>query len=186
MRGRPLPDALGESFRVADALAAGVGRGRLRGRDLERPFHGIRSLPAAPPAPGLSPYERRRAEVVSRARAYQPRLRDDQFLSHQTAAVLWGAPVPLADASIHVCVLGRGNLPDRAGVVGHRVRERMATLHEHDGLPLSSPATTRAMLGALPHRGVGTAAPADVDQVPAYRHSTTFRPRSNAAPHKSA
>ena len=47
---RPLPDALGDAFRTAHARAAGVTEGRLRAKDLERPFHGVRLRPERPGA----------------------------------------------------------------------------------------------------------------------------------------
>ncbi|MGP6177273.1 hypothetical protein ACTU6U_08230 [Microbacterium sp. A196] len=38
-RRQPLPDEFDGAFSVRIAKARGVGRGRLRGTDLERPFH---------------------------------------------------------------------------------------------------------------------------------------------------
>ena len=43
----PLPDLLGPNFRVIQGVAMGVGRGRLAGSDLERPFWGVRALGSA-------------------------------------------------------------------------------------------------------------------------------------------
>ncbi|MGI6879143.1 endonuclease domain-containing protein [Microbacterium sp. gxy059] len=145
-RTQPLPKRLGASFRVADALAAGVGRGRLRGPDLERPFHGIRSV-STEADESLHPLEERRQRILERARAFASMLREDQFFSHETAALIWGAPVPLRDERVHVSVAGDRSLPRRQGVVAHRVRPEMTSIRTHDGLPVSSPAATWAMLG---------------------------------------
>lgn len=141
--GEGLPEGLGERFRVGDALRAGAGIGRLRGPDLVRPFHGVR-VRAEP-----SEDDTRERRIRRLAEAYTPKLGSDQFFSHTTAAVLWGAPVPLRDERIHVSVLGNGSLPRAAGVQGHRVQPGMAMTRTRAGLRVASPATTWAMLGEL-------------------------------------
>lgn len=158
-----LPDGLGAAFDVATARALGVSRGRLRSGDLRAPFHGVRvaaggSAPAPPP--DESPWDRQRRERVTRAREYAPRLHSGHFFSHQTAASIWGAPLPLElvggapasgdDLALHVCARGDVPLPRAAGVVGHRVRESMISTQRRDGLVVASPASTWASLGALP------------------------------------
>ena len=50
-RPAPLPETLGDSFSVGAARAAGVSDARLRGRDLERPFSGVRSRRMPDPGP---------------------------------------------------------------------------------------------------------------------------------------
>ncbi|WCM55504.1 hypothetical protein JRG78_11340 [Microbacterium sp. EF45047] len=40
---QPLPEGLGRRFSVQQARDAGVGAGRLRRTDLDRPFHGVRT-----------------------------------------------------------------------------------------------------------------------------------------------
>ncbi|WOF22714.1 hypothetical protein N8K70_15165 [Microbacterium betulae] len=147
-RNGPLPEELSQSFLVGDALAAGVSAGRLRGSDLERPFHGVRRLREAMPDAPASVWDARRADLLRRAHAYAPKLGAGQFFSHTTAAVIWGAPVPL-DAELHVSVIGNGSLPRTRGVRGRRVRAGMAVAVFRDGLPVSSPASTWAMRGEL-------------------------------------
>ncbi|MGI6879557.1 endonuclease domain-containing protein [Microbacterium sp. gxy059] len=148
----PLPGDLPAASRVADARGAGISRSRLRGADLQRPFHGIRVRAGEPEDPDAGADDARRERIRRAAQAAIPLLSSDQFLSHQTAAVLWGAPVPLADERIHVTVWEDGSLPRTAGICGHRVRRDLATVRRREGLPVTSPASTWAMLGALPVR----------------------------------
>jgi len=142
-----LPAALGPTFAVRDALAAGVSAGRLRGADLERPFHGIRARDRA--AASEDPWGTRRAEIRWLATALAPRLRRDQFFSHETAAAIWGAPL-YGDGPIelHVSVMGRGAVARRRGVRGHRAHPDSARIRAVRGLPVASFATMWAMLGA--------------------------------------
>ncbi|MDR7233013.1 hypothetical protein [Agrococcus sp. BE272] len=76
----PLPEPfdLG-AFRVGDALAEGLGRGRLRGADLEQPFRGVRSRPIT--------------DVAALASAYATIMPPHQVFGGITAARLWGLPI---------------------------------------------------------------------------------------------
>lgn len=150
MRGNAdLPGGLGPAFAVAEARRRGVGEGRLRGADLERPFHGVR-LARTDQAPSGDPFERRRRNAEVQARAYSPRMRSVEFFSHETAALLWGAPLPLAtDHGIHVSVHDPAAAPRAQGVLGHRMRFGLASVVSNEGLRSASPASTWAMLGHL-------------------------------------
>lgn len=118
---RPLPESVGAGpFRVDDALRAGVTEKRLRGNDLSAPFWGVRATASA--------------TLSERAQAFATRMQDGAFFSHETAALLWGIPLPpeLADnPSIHVSVAGGRRGPGGAGVIGHhlQVSERDITVH---------------------------------------------------------
>lgn len=92
------------------------------------------------------PRERRVRRLAS---AYASKVGVDQFFSHTTAAVLWGAPVPLRDPDIHVGVFGNGSLPGGRGVRGHRFSRTSADVVSLDGLRVTSAASTWATLGAL-------------------------------------
>lgn len=93
---------------MADARAAGVSRGRLRARDLEAPFRGIRMRPAAP------------ADAVAPALAYTAKLRPDEALSHGTALLAVGVSVPpRCVAEVHVTSFGRAERARGKGVRGH-------------------------------------------------------------------
>lgn len=154
MRAEPLPSSIGDRFGVGDALEAGVTPERLRRRDLERPFHGVRVRTDAPiPAEYAESGELER-EHLAKALAFVPRLTPGAFFSHVTAAVVLKLPLPpyiLAGAPVHVSVLP----PDRplraAGVAGHLAMPHLTRIRPHDQIPapVTSPATTWAMLGGM-------------------------------------
>lgn len=154
---RDLPASLGTVFHIAEAAAHGVSLERMRRADLVRPFAGIRVRDSAPAALAThhDDFARRSHELRMGALAYAPRLRPGQFFSHETAAALWGAPLPTpADregaAPVHVSVFGDAPLPRLRGVIAHRARVETSTVRVLGGVPVSSPATTWASLGTLP------------------------------------
>lgn len=103
------PQLRNQPFTVAEARAAGLSRRRTRAGDLVKPCHGVRA--AATGADSL--LERLRAlTAVTGA-----------VVSHLSAAVLWGFPLPLALENLAVVHLTGG--PGRRavryrGVVGHQ------------------------------------------------------------------
>lgn len=129
----PIPLALREApFTVADGLAAGLGRRRLDGADLARPFYGARAV-------------ERPTSIDMLCRAYLPLMPPDAVFARSTAAVLMGVPLPrrleFADV-IHVAVPPERRAPRGRGVIGHR-----RPLHPTDrvirlGLPLTAPGAT--------------------------------------------
>lgn len=158
-----LPEQLGDVFTVQEAREAGVGRGRLNGRDLARPFPGIRVRPSASLEDGSTedPYERQRLARVEAAAIYAHRMPVAQHISHESAAALWGAPLPLAftparriargpELPVHVTAIGTAPLPRAVGVQRHRGRPDRTHTTEKDGIRLSMPSTTWASLGTLP------------------------------------
>lgn len=156
-RPRPLPPALGARFTVRDAAAAGVNRGRLHRADLHRPFHGVRSTGEGVLDEDDDPFQRQRAERRIRALEYAPRLKSDQFLSHESAIALYGGPLPLVIAEgepvdgrslpVHVSTRGTGPLVRAVGVQGHRIRADAAGLR-HRSIVAVSPAIAWAQMGA--------------------------------------
>jgi hypothetical protein len=175
-----LPATLGSSFRVQDARAAGIGEGRLRGADLDRPFHGVRAAyPAAAP-PGAAAWEREAADLRARIAAYRTVLPPGAFFAGPTAAFLLGLPLPPGrHDALHVAVPFPRSAPRRAGVVGVQVLPHMAATTTVDGMPLTDAPTTWAMLG----RTLGLydlVAVADaILRVP--RHPGGFRPPAGPA-----
>ncbi|WIB26117.1 hypothetical protein [Curtobacterium sp. MCSS17_015] len=121
----PVPDD--GPFRVRDAVAAGATRTRLSRTDLEAPIHGVR----APSGLG-----------VSRVEALALVLRDDQFFSHGTAALFWGAPVSghFGGEAVHVTSVGVAPVMRRPHVVPHRVRDPTVDVRYRNGFRLSAPA----------------------------------------------
>jgi len=109
----PLPDPLSSRpFSRRDAERARVPSGRLRNKDVVRPFRGVQatSLPIS---------------VEERCRAYAVRMRPGEFFTHVTAAQLHGLPLPAAlehHERVHVGALHPAGAPIGRGVVGHRLR----------------------------------------------------------------
>lgn len=116
-----------------------MSRSRLRAADLSRPFHGVRST-AAPDA-----------DLPRVVEAYACAMSAHAFFSHVTAAELWGMPLPpsVHSTELHVSVFAPHRAPAGAGVAGHAVEPSLAGVVRHPvfGVPLTSPATTWAMLG---------------------------------------
>ncbi|MBT1545771.1 hypothetical protein [Curtobacterium aurantiacum] len=69
-------------------------------------------------------------------------LRDDQFISHTTAARLWGAPLPsrLDDELVHVSAIGTAPIMRRPQVIPHRLRLEGFQPSRVRGIPVSPPA----------------------------------------------
>lgn len=169
----PLPRELGEQFSVGTAVDAGVSRGRLRRSDLDAPFHGVRARQTTLPDVDVDPFTRQLAERRIQAHRYAPRLRADQFFSHESAVAIWGGPLPLVRASrdtadgdrtdraappvpidgrmldVHVSTLGLGPLVRAAGVTAHRAKPSAVGLRLVRGFTVASPATTWAQMGGL-------------------------------------
>ena len=131
-RHRALPSPFDrQPFRVGSALDAGVGEGRLRGRDLARPFHGVR-VPAS-------------ITQVDAARAYTARMTEDQHFSHWTAAVVHGLPLPTRTQLVHVTSLAPARASRAKGVVGHSsIASQTTTVR---GLRVSTPVGTWVDMG---------------------------------------
>lgn len=141
-----LPDELGEAFTCAEALTAGMTPRRLRTRLLEPVFHGVRMTPGVAGEEGADRWSDDHHRVARRARGFAPLLGDHRFLAGRTAAVLFGAPLAHGQ-DITVGVHAPGRAPRRRGVRGVKVAPHLVSIIEHGGLPVTSPASTWAMLG---------------------------------------
>ncbi|WP_300265751.1 DUF559 domain-containing protein [Microbacterium sp.] len=108
-----------------------------------------------------NPFERQRVDRAARARIYAPRLHFGHHFSHQTAASLWGAPLPLEftpddelaeadELSLHVSATGAVPFPRAAGIVGHRTLASLTAVTQHKALRVSTSAATWVALGTLP------------------------------------
>jgi hypothetical protein len=138
-RRPPLPPELSVApFTFGEALSRGVSAHRLRAGDLDKPFHGVRSV-------GLD-----LALLENRCLAYATRMLDTAVFSHVTAAVLWGMPLPRAVSTeaLHVTVPAGHRAPRGSGVVGHaRARTGVPALVR--GLVVTSPADAWADLAEM-------------------------------------
>jgi very-short-patch-repair endonuclease len=130
-RPSPLPEALeARPFSAAQAIDAGVGRGRLRAGDLEHPFRGV-YVPATTPN-----------DVASRCLALAHRLPDNAFFTSITAAALWGVPLPWRHESskmLHVGVPAPYEPPSGRGIVGHMLELDDGDVIHKNGLLVASP-----------------------------------------------
>jgi very-short-patch-repair endonuclease len=135
---QPLPSALqGEAFTVAQGRSIGLGQTRLRGRDLAKPFRGIRVQSASRQAG--TPDQ----ELLDRCAALLVAIPEGAFFSHVTAARLWPLPLPQSSAAapIHVSVPAPGRPPRRVAVAGHLVKDPLVGVVRRHGLPLVDPET---------------------------------------------
>lgn len=136
----PLPLSIRtRPVRIGELAELGMSERRSYGKDLQRPFRGVRSH-------GLD-----LADLADRCAAYRPRMTVGQYFSHSTAAMLQGIPVPLAlsrDTRLHVSVLRPAYPPNTVGIIGHRLRVP-ATLSVVDGLPVADPVMAWCLLGSM-------------------------------------
>ncbi len=147
----PLPLSLGEAFSRREARALGVPDGRLRRRDLERPFHGARLTPEGRPDDDDSPLaldRRMRRTILRRARAYARVAPAGAFLIGSTALAVHDLPLRVgADAGpLHVGIHAPLHAPRGVGVRGRKVSPWLARRTILDGLPVADVASAWALL----------------------------------------
>jgi hypothetical protein len=128
-----LPLQLPPAFTVREALEAGVSKGRLRARDLQRPFHGTRSRAQLDPIPRL--------RLLLRV------LPDGAFVCGPTAAAVRGMPLParVERDAVDLPIIGvpyPRNRIRRRGVRGRSLRVAESEIEEYRGIRLTTPART--------------------------------------------
>lgn len=132
VRREPLPPNLATApFAVRNS---GLPRKRTRASDLDQSVHGVR---IASPSTQL--------DVRTRSAMFAVRLRDDSFFSHTTAALLHGAPLPLAferATELHVAVPIPAPSPHASGLIGHRLDVVASDVVLERGIRVTSPART--------------------------------------------
>ncbi|CAD5993506.1 conserved protein of unknown function [Agreia sp. COWG] len=120
--------------------AAGVRRGRLRGRDLRTVRRGVR-------VPADAEYTEKLARSV-----FLARITPGQAFSHVTAARMWGIPLPMGfvrSEGVHVSVRAPRTRPRGSGVTGHRLTDPRAGAVMRFGVPVIDAATTWCHLASL-------------------------------------
>lgn len=136
----PLPPPLRDAaFTTQTASEFGLGEGRLRGPDLVRPFHGVRS-PVALTA------------VADHAHALNQRLPPHAFFCGVTAALLTGMPLPprlQRSHRLHTGVAAPLRALRIAGATGHELQISEADVLNRAGLRLTTPARTWCDLAAV-------------------------------------
>lgn len=121
------PELTTGPFRTRDALALGVGPGRLRSTDLAAPIRGVR-MPAGT------------VDLDARCRAFLLHRSERVAFSHVTAAELIGAPLPARctrDDRLHVSVPAGTRAVQAARVAGHTLSAWQVV--DVRGLPLTTP-----------------------------------------------
>ncbi|WP_382307570.1 DUF559 domain-containing protein [Herbiconiux sp. UC225_62] len=127
-------------FSVAEAMANGVVRGRLRARDVVAPFTGVR-IPAD-----------RALTLADRCRSFALRMPRDAAFSHTTAALLHGIPVPERfehEAAVHVVVPGTRRAVGARDIHGHEMHLPPTDVVHRQSLPITSVERTWCDLGAV-------------------------------------
>lgn len=144
----PLPAQLGAVFSYAEARAAGVSTLWLQGNDLDRLTRGVYvRRPAASVDSTVEDAQRRRSRYLASVLAVGVHLPSGHFLSHTSAAVVWGLPVPLACmAGVDVACFAPRRSLRRPGVRGHQTRIVLASTSTRQGVRVTDPASTWAML----------------------------------------
>lgn len=130
----------GTAFLTTDATVSGFSQRRLLGRDLKRPYRGVRSLRLGD------------ADVLKRCRAYEPRMPQTEFFSHVTAAQLYRMPLPPwleTEPTLHVSTLRSVCRPRMPGVVGHRLSASHISTRLYCGFVVADPVTVWFQLAAL-------------------------------------
>lgn len=127
----PVPRHLGTApFSTRQGASAGLGRGRMLGPDLARPYRGVRLPSAVVPT------------VEALCRALQLRLPTTSFFCGVTAAAVMGIPLPSGLASsrrLQVSVPAPLRAPTGRGIQGHSVAVRDDEIRVWHGIRISSP-----------------------------------------------
>jgi len=131
----PLPAHLPPAFALAEAQDAGVTYARLRGRDLSRPYRGVRARHDPTGA-------------VARAVAYVPKLRPGEHFSHATAIALAGGWIPdRLRAEVDVSAVRPTGRARGTAVRGHEAAAPVR--HVVGGLPCVEPSAAWCQAASL-------------------------------------
>jgi very-short-patch-repair endonuclease len=137
----PLPgDLAAAPFSVRQGASAGLGRGRMLGPDLARPFRGVRMRADGAPA------------VETLCRALQLRLPRTAFFSGVTAAAVMGIPLPsrLANSrELEVSVPAPIRAPTGRGIRGRSVAVQEEEIRMWHGIRIGSPERVFCELAAV-------------------------------------
>ncbi|GIT81516.1 hypothetical protein LLS1_31850 [Leifsonia sp. LS1] len=127
-----------DGFRVEDGLAVGMPRSSLYSKRYHRPFHGARTETAP----------RNHVELCTAATLILP---PDAVISHRSAALLHGIPLPRSaePRDVDVCVFEPAHRVKARGVIGHRITpngQRQLWMH---GVRVFAPEEAWVQLGSI-------------------------------------
>lgn len=90
-------------------------------------------------------------QVERRVRLLGPRLPEPQFLSHLTAAGMWGMPLPTLGTGdpMHVSVFSPQPRPRANGITGHELDPRVTRVVTIDDIQVSDPTSTWCQLASM-------------------------------------
>lgn len=137
---RPLPPSARLPLTVRRARVAGLPAGRLRRADLEAPLRGVRWRRGTPRTPR------------NLAIAAAPLIPEGAVFSHQTAAILYGIPLPARferSEDLHVTTPAPARAKQARGFAGHSRRLDPRERRVVSGVPVTSPARTWCDLAAI-------------------------------------
>lgn len=123
-------------FRTRDGRAAGLSTRHLNSSAYSAPFHGARTSCTL-------------QDLADVARAYRPLLRPGVAIAGPSAAAVYGLPLPTrlqSNDTVHLAVGIDSLRPRGRGVASRVVGEHAFSLIEFDGLTLTAPALTWALL----------------------------------------
>lgn len=133
------PQLRGGAFSVRAGRSAGLGNKRMRGADLQKPFHGVRTASAS-------------LDVIELCRAYQACTAPSAFFCGVTAAMIFGVPLPSEfemSKILRVGVAAPKRAPSGKGIVGSALNVAEGEVRHWRGLRVSSPAHTWCQLGRV-------------------------------------
>jgi len=157
----PLPPELGTAFGYREARARGASPRRLRAGDLAAPHRGvrIRVAEAALPHEDADRALRIAEAVRRRTEAYDIVRHPDAFFTGWSALALYGLPLERVrgerlsgdlllsgTGALDVGVFAPQRAPRARGVHAVQIRPALATLRSVGGFPVTSPASTWALL----------------------------------------
>lgn len=141
-----LPDDLAaRPFSITEARLLGVPARELRNKKLHALTRGSRVKDEP-------------TTLTARALAYLVALRGPAALSHISAALVWGLPLPRVierQSDLDVMCGGRSGPVRRSGCIGHRGLERRHVVQHPSGVAVTSLADTWVDLGEVLERGLG-------------------------------
>jgi very-short-patch-repair endonuclease len=137
---KPLPSPLDRvPFTTVQGRRAGLGRQRLRGKDLAHPFRGVYAAIEGD------------LGIDDLCRILQVRLPGDAYFCDSTAALIMRIPLPRKLEQlvpVHVAVPSPKTAPTGKGIRGHSVHTDLSDMRSWGGLHVASPEQTWCRLAA--------------------------------------
>ena len=134
-----------DPFTTSEGIDAGLTAKQLRGKAFDRSVWGVRARRAEPAL-------ERREEIIRRAAFYLARLPDDTCLSHSTAAIIHGIPIPWwleRRDDLHFTFPAPRRAPHAKGIRGHSLTLESYQVVPVEGLRVTSVERTWCDLASM-------------------------------------